>query len=66
MEPTQEVKDRLALFMKRYEELVNELHVDFVNYPLFQPNQQGKWEITVQTQPVDTANQPIKSPFVQQ
>lgn len=57
-------KQRIADFMKEYGELVAKHQVDFVNYPMFQPNEKGKWEIVIQTQPISTKDRPVRSPFI--
>lgn len=59
-----ESKERIDTFVREYGELVNKHKVDFANYPLFQPNKEGKWEIVLQSQPVDISQQPVKSPFI--
>ena len=65
MEPTPEAKERIDSFIKEYGELVTKYKVDFANWPMFQPTKEGKWEITLQSQPVDIANQPVKCPFIE-
>ncbi len=62
--PTPEEKAAFDAFMKDYGELVAKHQMDFMAYPLFQPTDSGKWEISIQTQAVSTKNRPIKSPFV--
>lgn len=63
-EAQKEQQERIQLFLKEYGELTQKHKVDFVNFPMFSPNENGTWDIRIQTQPVDTSNQPIKS-FIQ-
>lgn len=62
--PTPEEKAAFNAFIKDYGELVAKHKMDFMAYPSFQPDEQGGWKITIQTQAVPTKNQPIKSPFM--
>lgn len=62
----EDVKKASEEFMKEYGELTQKHKVDFINYPLWQPDGNGGWKMTIQTQLVSTANQPVKSPFVPQ
>ena len=63
-EAQKEVQERIQAFIKEYGELTKKHKVDFVNFPMFTPNDKGSWDIVIQTQPVDTTNQPVKS-FIQ-
>ena len=67
----QDKSDRIKLFLKEYEELTVKHKVDFINFPMWVPEQksdqspgQGGWRLVIQTQPVDTTDQPVKSPFI--
>lgn len=64
--PTDEHKEDIELFLKEYGELVAKHKVDFANYPMFQPNKEGKWEIVVQAQAISIKDRPVISPFVPQ
>lgn len=65
MSDTPEVeKDNSEAFLKEYGELVKKYEMDFVTFPMYEPNGNGKWELTVKTQLVTTKGQPVKSPFV--
>ena len=66
MDQTEEAKTRIEAFTKEYKDLVDKYHVDFANWPLFSPTKEGKWEIILQSMPVDISNQRIKSPFIEQ
>jgi len=57
-------QSRVDAFLSEYSELVKKHDIDFINYPMFQPDGQGNWKIVINTQPVDTRSQPRKSPFV--
>lgn len=58
-------KEALEAFMKEYGELVKKHEIDILAFPMFQPDGEGNWKIVIQTQPVSTKGQPIKSPFIQ-
>lgn len=62
--PTEEEKKAIEAFLEEYGELVKKHEIDFVNYPMWQPDGQGGWKMLVQTTPVSTKNQPVKS-FIQ-
>ena len=64
MDQTEEAKARIEAFTKEYKELVDKHKVDFANWPLFSPTKDGKWEITLQSMPIDIKEQGIKSPFI--
>jgi len=69
--PAEETKDdpnaRVAAFVKEYGELVAKHRVDFIHYPLWQPDgEPGGWRMTMQIKAVDTKSLPQKSPFVAQ
>ena len=51
-------------FIKEYGELVKKHGYDFACFPMFVPDGQGGFNITVQNTPIDIRNQPTKSPFV--
>lgn len=56
--------DKVETFLKRYGELVEELDVDFANYPMFVPDGGGGFRIIIQTTPVDLSERGVKSPFI--
>lgn len=58
------LNNRLNDFVKEYGELVKKHNVDFATYPMFIPDGQGGFKVTVQNTPVDMTNQPIKSNFI--
>lgn len=51
-------------FLKEYGELVEKHQMDLATYPVFIPDGQGGFKVTVQSTPVDISNQPKKSPFI--
>lgn len=57
-------QERTSNFLEKYKELVKEFDVDFANYPMFVPNKEGKWEVVVQSTPIDIKDRPTPSPFV--
>lgn len=57
---------RIDEFMKRYEGLTKEMGVDFANYPMYVPDENGGFKVIIQSTPIDTRNRPVKSPFVPQ
>lgn len=65
-EQTDDAKKRIEDFTKEYGELVQKHQVDFVNFPMFQPDGKGHWEVVINSQAVDTKGQPVKSPFIPQ
>lgn len=60
----EKMTERAQLFIKEYGELVAKHKMDFATYPMFTPDGEGGFKITVQNTPVDMTNQPVKSPFV--
>lgn len=62
----EEKKVSIDAFIKEYGELTRKHQVDFASYPFWQPDGNGGWLMTIQTQPVSTKDQPVKSPFVPQ
>jgi len=61
---TDDLKERSESFIKEYGELVKKHQVDFASYPMFVPDGQGGFKISVQTTPIDLKNRPVKSDFV--
>ena len=59
-----EVQVRGEAFLEDYKKLLDKHDYDFVSFPQFIPDGQGGFKVVVQTVPVDTKNQPKKSPFV--
>lgn len=57
-------KENAKEFLKEYGVLVEKHKMDFVAFPVFVPNGNGKFEVEVQSQLVSTANRPVKSPFI--
>lgn len=60
----EESKQRIDDFTKEYGELVEKHKVDFVHFPMFQPDSKGHWEIVINSQVIDIKDRPVKSPFV--
>lgn len=56
--------DKLQAFVQAYGDLVKLHNVDFATYPMFEPDEQGGFKITVKTTPVDLSTQPVKSEFM--
>lgn len=63
-ETTPDGEERIKKFFEKYGELVKELEVDMVNYPMFVPDGEGGFKIIVQSSPVDMKGRGVKSPFV--
>ena len=63
-EGVEELQKRADSFLKKYKELVDECKIDLASYPVWVPDGQGGFKCIVQSTPVDTTNQPTKSPFV--
>jgi hypothetical protein len=64
---TEEQQKQINDFIKAYGELVKLHKVDFLSYPMFQPDGNGNWTVVVQTQAVlSKEEEGIKSPFVAQ
>lgn len=57
-------KARIDAFIKDYGELRSKHKVDIASAPSFVPNDRGTWELVINMQPVDVANELIKSPFI--
>ncbi len=60
----EETKKEIDAFMTEYGELVKKHQVDFASYPMWIPDGQGGFKCIVQSTPVSTKNQPVKS-FIQ-
>ena len=63
--PDEETQKAIGTFLKEYGELVAKHKVDFVTYPLWQPDGKGGWEMKIQTQAMSTKELPVISPFVE-
>ncbi len=61
---TEDFDQRKTEFLAKYKELIDQYKVDWMSFPMFQPNEQGKWDVIINTQLADTSNQPVKSPFI--
>jgi hypothetical protein len=59
---TPDAKERIGKFVEAYGALVKEHGIDFASYPVFVPDGKGSFKIIIQSQPVDIANQGVKSP----
>lgn len=62
----EEIKKRIDDFVKEYGELVEKHKIDFANYPVYVPDENGGFRVVIQNTPVDITNMAIKSPFVPQ
>lgn len=60
---TAEFEERKKVFLERYKIIIDELKVDIFSFPQYVPDGQGGFKTIVQTNIVDTSNQPVKSPF---
>ncbi len=56
-------EERKAAFLEKYKLLIDEYKVDFVTLPGYMPDAQGGWKFVINTQIVDTTEEPTKSPF---
>jgi hypothetical protein len=66
-EPKDNPQARINAFTKEYGELVAKYHVDFIQYPLWQPDGTPRgWKMTLELKALDTKTLPQKSPFVAQ
>jgi len=45
--------NKITNFLKEYGELVAKHGVDFVNFPMFVPAENGEFKIMIKTEPVD-------------
>lgn len=63
-EGVSDVEERAKAFIAEYGQLVEKHGIDFATYPVFVPDGQGGFKVIMQNTPVDTKNQPQKSPFV--
>lgn len=64
MEPTEEAKKRIEAFTLEYGQLVEKHQVDYANYPVWVPDERGKFITVVQSVPIDLKAQPQPSPFI--
>lgn len=64
VEDKDEAKERVDAFIVDYKSLIEKHEVDFAAFPQYIPDGVGGFRTIVQTVPVDTRNQPKKSPFV--
>lgn len=55
---------KVSAFLEDYKALIDKHKMDFVHYPMWQPDAKGGWHMTVQSQPVSTENMSVPSPFV--
>ena len=49
----QKENTKISDFLKEYGELVAKHKVDFVNFPMFVPGENGEFKIMIKTEPVD-------------
>mgnify|MGYP003655014581 CR=1 FL=1 len=59
-----EPQERIKEFLDRYGKLVEDLNVDFANYPMWVPDANGAFKCIVQSTPIDIKDRPTASPFV--
>ena len=59
-------EQRKTEFLAKYKSLIDEYQVDWLSFPMFRPNNEGIWEVVIQTKLADTKGQGIISPFVPQ
>ncbi len=59
-----EFEKKKAEFLEKYKALIDEYQLDFASFPVLVPNAQGVFEIRINTDVIDTAHRPIKSPFI--
>lgn len=62
--PSPEAQERITKFVEAYGKLTKKFNCDFVAYPVFVPDGHGAFKVVLQQSPVDTTNQPVKSPFI--
>ena len=55
---------KAAEFLKEYGELVKKHGIDIIAYPTYVPDKEGGWKLIINTQPVPSKEEGIKSPFV--
>ncbi len=61
----EQLKARAEAFLADYGELVEKHQIDFIHYPIWQPvGEKGEWKTVIQSVPVDTTQQAVKSPFI--
>lgn len=66
VDKSEEQKKKGEAFIKEYGELVAKHGFDLASYPVFIPDGQGAFKVTVQTTAIDVSNVPKKSPFIPQ
>ncbi len=45
---------KIEKFLEAYGKLTKEYGVDFISYPQFVPDKDGKFQVVIQTQPIET------------
>jgi len=60
-----ESNERVKEFLEKYGKLVEEMGVDFANYPMFVPGPNGRFEVIIQSTPIDIKGDGVKSPFIE-
>ena len=63
MDKEADIKKRIDSFRDDYQTLIKKHQVDLTSYPVFVPNANGVYQVSVNVQIVDTKHLPIKSPL---
>jgi hypothetical protein len=63
MEKEKDITNRIDGFRKDYQELIKKYQVDLTSYPVFVPNANGVYQVSVNVQIVDTKYLPIPPLF---
>lgn len=53
----EKINEKAQAFLKEYGELVTKHKMDFASWPVFVPNSNGTFTVTIQSQPVDVTQQ---------
>ena len=63
METEQEKQERLDNFKEAYKKLTEQFSADYANYPMYMPNPNGTFQLTINSQVIDLKDRPTQSPL---
>lgn len=49
-------KEKISKFLEEYQALTKKYGVDFISYPAFVPDKDGKFNVMIQTTPVEVGD----------
>lgn len=63
-EQQKDVEERTNAFQEKYGKLVEECQIDYANIPVYMPGENGTFQLTVQSYPVDIKYRGVPSNFI--